>query len=627
MKTSKIYSFLCLILIGLASCTTDELEEQTENVVSEIRQIKALVADYGALTRSELYREDDAIKFRWALGDTLGIFPDAGSQAFFAIEPDQAGSLEASFDGGGWALKKAHSYVAYYPYTDKAGLKNNAISLDYTGQIQTGNNTYTHLGKFDYLASDAVSPEAGKLGFVMNHQGSILLLQLTVPEAGEYKYCKLSAESEIFTTLASLNISGDSPVVTSKEKSKSITLELNNVKTTTPNEVITLSMMVYPVNLISKTINVSLFEKGGNVYTGSIDETKNLEKGKPYQMTATLSFDRVDSYGVISFADSRVKGICISNWDTNGDGELSLYEAANVTSINTIFKNNTNILSFNEFKYFSGIQYITSDAFNGCTNLESIELPASIIIINTNAFYNCTKLKKIVLNENLTNIGSSAFYNCSALETIAIPAKVNTIGSSAFYGCSKLRSITIPEGVTTIPTYTFARCTNLNSINLPSTLNKIGRETFLECSNLSRIDIPANVNQIDASAFSSCTNLFDITLPEGLTKISDGLFGYCTNLFNISIPSSVTSIGGSAFYGCSNLIEVTFPESVRTINSDAFNKCISMTKITILNTNVPTLYSGAFNYTNDCPIYVPAIALDNYKSSWSNYRERIQAIP
>lgn len=36
------------------------------------------------------------------------------------------------------------------------------------------------------------------------------------------------------------------------------------------------------------------------------------------------------SAGFIEFADSEVKNICLNNWDTNGDGELSIAEAADV---------------------------------------------------------------------------------------------------------------------------------------------------------------------------------------------------------------------------------------------------------------------------------------------------------
>ena len=40
----------------------------------------------------------------------------------------------------------------------------------------------------------------------------------------------------------------------------------------------------------------------------------------------------------ITFADEEVKAICVKNWDTNGDGELSKTEAAAVKNLGTLFK-------------------------------------------------------------------------------------------------------------------------------------------------------------------------------------------------------------------------------------------------------------------------------------------------
>jgi hypothetical protein len=39
--------------------------------------------------------------------------------------------------------------------------------------------------------------------------------------------------------------------------------------------------------------------------------------------------------------------------------------------------------------------------------------------------------------------------------------------------------------------------------------------------------------------------------------------------------------------------------------------------------------SSVFNYTNNCPIYVPSASVETYKSAsgWSGYASRIQAIP
>ena len=55
-----------------------------------------------------------------------------------------------------------------------------------------------------------------------------------------------------------------------------------------------------------------------------------------------------DSEDFIHFEDINVKKICVQNWDTNHDGELSYAEAAAVTSIGTVFYSNKDIQIFNE---------------------------------------------------------------------------------------------------------------------------------------------------------------------------------------------------------------------------------------------------------------------------------------
>ena len=54
----------------------------------------------------------------------------------------------------------------------------------------------------------------------------------------------------------------------------------------------------------------------------------------------------------IRFEDPEVKRICIENWDKDGDGELSMEEAAAVSSIGTIHIPSGR--KFNELQYFSG---------------------------------------------------------------------------------------------------------------------------------------------------------------------------------------------------------------------------------------------------------------------------------
>ncbi|MBQ7964279.1 MAG: leucine-rich repeat domain-containing protein [Alistipes sp.] len=96
----------------------------------------------------------------------------------------------------------------------------------------------------------------------------------------------------------------------------------------------------------------------------------------------------------IKFADERVKQICVSAWDTDGNGKLSYEEAAAVTSVDGRFRS-TNITSFDEFQYFTGVTIIYREAFNNCLKLTSITLPEGIEEIGPGAFGGCAELEHI----------------------------------------------------------------------------------------------------------------------------------------------------------------------------------------------------------------------------------------
>ena len=59
---------------------------------------------------------------------------------------------------------------------------------------------------------------------------------------------------------------------------------------------------------------------------------------------------------------------------------------------------------------------------------------------------------------SVTSIGYCAFQYCTELTSVTIPASVTSIGDDAFFSCHSLSSVTIPEGITAIGWNAFHDC-------------------------------------------------------------------------------------------------------------------------------------------------------------------------
>ena len=245
----------------------------------------------------------------------------------------------------------------------------------------------------------------------------------------------------------------------------------------------------------------------------------------------------------------------------------------------------------------SNIANAVSGAFRNCTNLTSVTFAegSKLTAIGTNAFSGCTDLTDITIPEGVTTIGTNAFYQCSGLTGITIPESVTSIGTYAFYSCSGLTGITIPEGVTSIGNSAFVSCTNLASVTFSanSQLKSIGESAFSSCTVLADITIPESVTSIGNSAFRF-TSFTSIIIPEGVTSIGDYTFYNCTGLTSVTIPNSVTSIGLSAFSGCTVLADITIPEGVTSIGNNAFYNCSGLTGTLTIPSSVTSIGNSAF---------------------------------
>ena len=220
-----------------------------------------------------------------------------------------------------------------------------------------------------------------------------------------------------------------------------------------------------------------------------------------YNNGTTLCYKILDNFGNVTLTWDRTNGR--KNFD---DGPSSYKGDISIPSFITTGEND-------DFTF--RVMEIDANAFYGCTEVTSVDIPYSVLRIVDGAFKGCSGIKKITVNENnqsYKDIDGILFSKDDKM-LIKYPAQKETaeyviseevaiICTEAFMDNAFLRKVSVGNFVTAISDNSFKNCSALEEVELGGNVRIIGAESFKNCPKLMLVNAhgmwPAH-----------CPNVFD----------------------------------------------------------------------------------------------------------------------
>ena len=197
---------------------------------------------------------------------------------------------------------------------------------------------------------------------------------------------------------------------------------------------------------------------------------------------------------------------------------------------------------------------IESDAFLDNKNIKSVIIPDGVQFIYSQAFFGCTSLDEVTIPESVISIGEKAFgyYENDDYETVKKDGFVINYAKNSAGHLYATRNGFSDESCMIIESDEFGKylrgyAGNDASVVIPDGVTYIDNESFKDCDKLTKVTIPSSVDYIGYNAFDGCASLETVIIPDSVTTIGDEAFFGCTSLKNVTIPKNVTSIGAYAF--------------------------------------------------------------------------------
>ena len=230
----------------------------------------------------------NSLKYLWTDKDSVGIFPDKGSQIYFSMA-EGAGQSTATFEGGGWALKKGSSYYSYFPFIADYYSARDEIPISFKGQVQEGNGNLSNasLGKQCFMVAKGIADEnTGNLMFTFERLQMPFMFIIPV-EAGTYTSLDVYAGEKLIAVSGTMNAVSLDKVINNAVYDDHLSIDLKNISFTSDEKLIAVAMLP-PFDIYGKQLTLNLTKDDGTIVTSSVFG-KTYSLGKAYRNSPNFS--------------------------------------------------------------------------------------------------------------------------------------------------------------------------------------------------------------------------------------------------------------------------------------------------------------------------------------------------
>lgn len=506
---------------------------------------------------------------QWASDDAISLFDGTSVIESVAKTAGASASFEATLSSDG-------PWYALYPADANASIDGSKIVATLSSEQQAVESSYAAALELSVALSNenalAFKTAVGFIKFVMPSEN--------------IKNVKLQGKGgETLAGKVKIDYNGASPTWEAVSGNTSIVLSGTFVKGST-----------YYFALLPQTfaegIVLTFTDNDDNETERTVSEEVAVGRAGVYEVSAQE---------IIAFADPDVKTalLAIPGLDADSDGEISREEAAALTSaqldeivgeegvtLTALWGDDLTVVdSFNELKYFTGLEYIPA-LFKDCTSLTSVSLPMGATNIRKSCFSGCTSLSAVEFPSSMQQLFANAFKDCTSLTYVSLPSSINKISNSVFQGCSALETAdNLGEtALTEIGAAAFQGCTSLTAVSIPAGVKNLGNNCFNGCSALATVTGGSGIESIGAAAFKDCVSLTTMTIDK-VEKLGQDIFNGCTKLTGVKVSPKLRQIGIQSFLNCTSLTTFSdtgiddgfhVPAEVTAILRQAFDNCSSL---------------------------------------------------